>query len=227
VQDDLSPEMQAITRMMGALQAMQQLRWPAALGGGGGAHADAERGAGDEAGKAGADDERGRDSGGASGAGGRGQGGASGEEPRRGGGGGGQPEQAAAREPAEPAGAEGGGESGRARGHADKGDDDKGDKDRDKQGGGAHGHAGKGDEERDDKDVEKEVKDETSAEAYEPCVPGRVVFIERRAPCRARGCQLFQHSAPADHLALTGVAGTSCLPVVPLHADVCQSMTSQ
>jgi len=34
-QDDLTPEMQAITRMMGALQAMQQLRWPAALGGGG------------------------------------------------------------------------------------------------------------------------------------------------------------------------------------------------
>ncbi len=197
-QDDLTPEMQAITRMMGALQAMQQLRWPAALGGGGDARADAERGASDEAEKAGAGagDERERDSGGASGGGARGQSGAGGKVVRRGGGGEGKPEQAAPREPAEPDGNKGGGG-----GQGGRGDDEKEDDEKDKQGGRARGHAGKGDEGRgdedrkdEDEDEKREDKDETSAEAYEPCVPGRVVFIERRAPLKARGCQVFQRS---------------------------------
>jgi hypothetical protein len=242
-QDDLTPEMQAITRMMGALQAMQQLRWPAALGGGGDAHADAERGAsekaetggaGGERGRGGASGERGRDGAGASGATERGQGGAGGEAERRGvGGGGDKAEQAAAREPMEQAGdaGGGGGQGGGARVREGKEDEERGDKYKDKQGGGAHGHADKGDEDRgdedredEDEDKEREDKDETSAEAYEPCVPGRVVFIERRAPCRARGCQVFQRRSPADPLAVDGVATSSCLLVAPhLRAYVCQS----
>ncbi|KAK9825408.1 hypothetical protein WJX81_002309 [Elliptochloris bilobata] len=108
-EDVLSPELQAVTRIVGALQAMQQMRMPAALGGSG-------------------DDDK-----------------ADGSKQK------GQEDQAEQDQPGSEARGEGEG-SGKAGGEEGSG--------------GAEG-------------------DEKNPESYEPCVPGRVIYIERLHPRRA------------------------------------------
>ena len=119
-QDDLSPELQAVTRIVGALQAMQQMRVPAALGGSGGEEEDSKAGK----------DEKNKDCR-------KEEGKASNER--------GEPTQAG-----KDAAENRSGDEGEARDGAEE-----------EKGGGDAG------------------KDETSPESYEPCVPGRVIFIER------------------------------------------------
>lgn len=127
-QDDLSPELQAVTRIVGALQAMQQVRMPAALGGS----------AGEEEESKGGKDEKDK----------------SGDE-----------EQSKHREKTESRASE---EKGGAA-EADSGAADS------RVGG--EGEAPDGAEE--ETEGGGAGKDETNPEAYEPCVPGRVIFIER------------------------------------------------
>ena len=147
-QDDLSPELQAVTRIVGALQAMQHMRMPAALGGSTGEEDESKRGK----------DEKDKN---------------------------GDKEQSNRGEEAE---SKAGGEKGAAA-EADSGAADS------RAGGEGEAPNGAG-EETGGGDA---GKDETSPESYEPCVPGRVIFLERCglvAP-RTREHILYRMRTPA------------------------------
>lgn len=190
-QDDLSPELQAITRIIGALQAMQNMRLPAALGGskpeeaeartsravaGAGGAQSRGRGSGEaedaeadkSSGKEGAGGSRGRDMGGSM-AGdmedGRDSeacaGGKDGSETR-----GSKAGDAAAGQSSSKGAEEGASkaevaETGQSGGKG--------------AGGGEAREEGAGGEEA----AESAQVDEKSPESYEPCMPGRVLYIER------------------------------------------------
>lgn len=128
VQDDLSPELQAVTRIVGALQAMQQMRMPAALGGSAGEEDESKRGK-DEKDKSG------------------------------------DKEQSESREEEESKA--GGDKVGAAEAERDAADSKAG----------GEGEAPDGAE--GETWGEDAGKDERSPESYEPCVPGRVIFLER------------------------------------------------
>ena len=127
-QDDLSPELQAVTRIVGALQAMQQMRMPAALGISAGEEAESKAGKGEKD-KSDNKEQRKHCE---------------------------NTENQASEEAGGPAKAEREAADSRA---------------------GGEGEAPDGAEEA--KGAGSAGKDETSPESYEPCVPGRVIFMER------------------------------------------------
>lgn len=180
-QDDLSPELQAITRIIGALQAMQNMRLPAALGGSKPEEAEArtsrgKAGAGSAQsrgrGSSEAEDAEAHESSGkecAGGSRGRGVGGSMAGDMDDG------------RDSKTRGSKAGDGAAGQSSSREGDGAASKAEAVETGQSGGKGADGGEAREERagGEEAAESARVDEKSPESYEPCMPGRVLYIER------------------------------------------------